>query len=481
MQSSHDQPVTIKEGTTSTRLLLVHAPYPGRLKFDSQPSSLLFASSLVVHALYAQGRGDEVGYLDPRGATEEFYEQLGHIAAAGELRVVCISTSTAAIEQAARIAQLVRDVAPNPVLIIGGGPHEDDCPIAMATAIPAVDISIAGDAEHALLPIVLSALDGGAVGVGNIKLSSLKGSGVLTGKDGQVRSWRGPKVGVTEWALKRPWADREISFPIFPGRPTLPVTVSHGCSYGQCTFCAESLVGGQAVVKDFSPLKSLIEAAPRAALYFQDSIFPATREARSELLPLLRESGRPWGCQVYLPTLSHALVKLLAQSGCTYIYTGVESGSEEIRSALGKTGLNSSLLRQRLHWIASTGMRVGLSIMFGGMGERGELLETEHSVQATVDFTQQVLDDGVHVAGFYPNVLTVLPGTALAVGLQSTGNTIDFYRTPRVPQFAELEDGEIGYNFASIPRLRSQSSRLVDLVRDAAMHVASFKQDWCNG
>ncbi len=475
MKCYQEQLVTIKEGTTSTRLLLIHAPYPGRLKFDSQPSSLLFASSQVVQALHADGRGDEVGYLDPRGATEEFYEQLGSIAAAGELRVVCISTSTAAIEQAARIAQLVRDVAPNQVLIIGGGPHEDDCPIAMATAIPAVDISIAGDAEHALLPIVLAALDGGMNVVGDVNVNTLRGRGVITGKEGQVRTWSGPKVGVTEWALQRPWVDREILFPIFPGRATLPLTVSHGCSYGQCTFCAESLVGGQTIVKDFSLLKSMIEAAPGAALYFQDSIFPATREAREELLPILRESGRPWGCQVYLPTLSRTFIRLLADSGCTYVYTGVESGSEELRSALGKPGLNSSLIRQRLLWVAETGMRVGLSLMFGGMSDRGELLETEHSVMATIMFTQQVLNDGVDVAGFYPNVLTVLPGTALSVGLQSTCNVIDFYRAPRVPQFAELEDGEIGYNFASIPWMRGGSSQLVDSVKDAAKHVASCK------
>ncbi len=475
MECASENPVTVKEGSTSTRLLLVHAPYPGRLKFDSQPSSLLFASSQVVRLLYAEGRGDEVGYLDPQGATEDFFEQLKRIAAAGELRVVCISTSTAAIEQAARIAQLVHDAAPNRVLVIGGGPHEDDCSIPMATAISAVDISIAGDAEYALLPIVSAALDGKGNVVGELEISSLRGRGVITGKNGLARTWSGPKVGVSEWALQRPLVDRKISFPIFPGIPTLPLTVSHGCSYGQCTFCAESLVGGQSIVRDFSLLKNLIDMAPGAALYFQDSIFPATLEARKHLLPLLRESGRPWGCQVYLPTLSRAFIRMLADSGCTYVYTGVESGSEELRFALGKPGLNSSLIQQRLNWIADTGMRVGLSLMFGGMSDQGELLETEHSVMATVEFTQRVLADGVKVAGFYPNVLTVLPGTSLSVGLQATGNAIDFYRTPRVPDFAELEDGEIGYNFASIPGVCNQSSQLVNVVRDAAAYVASCR------
>ena len=210
--------------------------------------------------------------------------------------------------------------------------------------------------------------------------------------------------------------------------------VSKGCSYGQCTYCAEAMGGKQRVVGDFSPLARLIEAHPGAAIYFQDSIFPSSRDARLGLLPILRESGRPWGCQVYLPTLSRGFVRLLAEHGCTYVYTGVESGSEVIRSAVGKSGLRDSVLKERLGGIGESGMLVGVSLMFGCFDSSGQLLETQASVASTVEFTQQVVREGVDVAGFYPNVLTVLPGTPLARGLAAGGQKLDFYRMPRVSQ-----------------------------------------------
>jgi hypothetical protein len=76
--------------------------------------------------------------------------------------------------------------------------------------------------------------------------------------------------------------------------------------------------------------------------------------------------------------------------------------------------------------------------------------------------------------GFWgPSDAYVLPGTALARGLQGIGDELDFFSMPRVPEFAELEDGEVGYNFASIPSVGGEGSNLVDLVRRAATHVAS--------
>jgi radical SAM superfamily enzyme YgiQ (UPF0313 family) len=274
--------------------------------------------------------------------------------------------------------------------------------------------------------------------------------------------------------LRRPWSSRAVHFSVFGGRETLPVMLSRGCSYGRCTFCAEADGAGQRTDDDFTPVARLLETHPDAAVYFQDSIFPATRAVRERLLPLLREARRPWGCQVFLPTLSRNLVRLLAEHGCAYVYTGVESGAADLRAAVGKPGLRDSLVRERLLWIADEGLRVGLSLMFGILDAGGALIETERSVASTVDFAHRCLADGVQVESFYPNVLTVLPGTAVAAGLARAGVELDFYRMPRVPEFEGLEDGEVGYNFASLPGLAGKHGPLVESVREAASHLASL-------
>jgi hypothetical protein len=80
----------------------------------------------------------------------------------------------------------------------------------------------------------------------------------------------------------------------------------------------------------------------------------------------------------------------------------------------------------------------------------------------------------VPVAGFYPNIMTVLPGTALARGLASHGMPLDFYRMPRSQAFRDFEDGAVGYNFTTLPsRLGAQAHRdsIAEDILQAAAHI----------
>ena len=481
MRSSSSAPLVIEEAGPQTRVLLVHAPYPGRLKFDGQPSSLMSAAASLVSDLDSEDRLNEVGWLDPGFPSEDFYQTLEHVAGGGELRVACISTSTAAIGEAARIARVLRELAGESLLIVGGGPQEDDCELPMAERLPEIDVSIGGDGEDVLCSIAMEYLrceksrwkfleEVHSL----LKTHLFTGGGSVSVKGQLPWNWKSEKAASADSIIRRPWTSRTVRFPVFADRETLPLMVSRGCSYGRCTFCAEADGLGQRVASDLDPLFHLIEAHPEAALYFQDSIFPSTRFAREQLLPFLKESQRSWGCQVYLPTLSREFARLLVENGCTYIYTGVESGSEELRVATGKRGLCDSLVRERLKWIGTSGASVGLSLMFGILDAHANLLESEHSVEATIAFAHQCLADGLLVEGFYPNVMTVLPGTPVALGLAKAGVKLDFYSMPRVPEFSELEDGEVGYNFASVPGLKGVGEVLIEAVREAAAHLSGL-------
>ncbi len=165
---------------------------------------------------------------------------------------------------------------------------------------------------------------------------------------------------------------------------------------------------------------------------------------------MLKSLGVDWGCQVYLPTLSRRLVADLAEHGCTYLYTGIESGSNAILRAIGKTGLTRELILERLGWFEGCGVRAGLSLMFGALSDDGHLLETEATVGETVTLARELKERQVPIAGFYPNIQTVLPGTALDHGLAARGRELDFYSMPRAPEFAEFEDGVVGYNFLTV-------------------------------
>lgn len=438
--------------STSTEVLLVHAPYPGRLMFSGVPSSLLAAIGPFVE----RNGASSVGLLDPGVPSQAFDAELRRILAAGSVRCVCISTSTAAIEEAARVACIAKELCPG-ALVLLGGPHEDDVDMPSAQVLDAVDVSVSGDGEFALcrlLELFLAAdqppdefcsealragLD--AVEAGRFRVALASGVGWAFDAGAVPDEWLRPHA--TLRAMPR--------FSVFDGSPTVPLMVSRGCSYGKCTFCAEGIRGGGALIgENFEWVEALAEVHQGAPLYFQDSIFPKSRAVTEQLLPLLHRQGVAWGCQVYLRALSREFLEQLADHGCDYIYTGLESASPEILSGIGKPNVNPQLVMERLGWMQELGMRVGMSLMFGSMSLSGKLLETEGTVRETAALAERIRASGLDVAGFYPNVQTVLPGTALARGLSQAGRSIDFFSMPRSAVFEGLEDGGVGHNFASM-------------------------------
>lgn len=446
--------VVLRQAMDPTDVLLVHAPYPGRLKFQGIPNSLFAAVGPFVLA----NPDCQVSYLDPRGPSPEFYSHLTRLLSSGRVRALCISTSTAAIGETARIAGIAKTVAPE-TLVVAGGPHEDAVQEKVAQRVPGVHVSLGGDAEDALRWVLEQFLAGDADPdrfLASVCPETLR-SGTLTGRFTVSCSSR-PSLDELDLGPSRHRDPRPLMFPerypgfgVFEAPETIPLMVSRGCSYGRCTFCAESIRGGGVVrTRDYHWVEELAVRHPEAALYFQDSIFPGGNGARADLLPLLAGLGREWGCQVYLPQLTSSRIAELADHGCTYLYTGVESASDVVLEGIHKPGLNPSVVLERARWAADHGVKLGVSLMFGAMSMAGELLETGSSVQQTKALAERILETGVEVAGFYPNVQTVLPGTALAVGLERAEFELDYYRTPRAEIFDGLEDGGVGYNFLTV-------------------------------
>lgn len=477
--------LVVPAASAATQVLLIHAPYPGHLRFPGLPTSLLHAAAPLVRSFASRGALATVGLLDPGDSSEAFYADLEALLQSAPIRVIGISTSTAAIEETARIVALVRGILGEGPVVVVGGPHEDDVEEKVASRIAGVDVSVAGDGSFVLRELVeefLEASDTRPEEVVRGLPQRLRGASDRRGQFLVTSRWleRGAETfdfgptGVGELA-ERPLLDRRVRFSVFKARETVPLLVSRGCSYGGCSFCAEG--GGRAtraVIREFDFLRDLVCVRPDAALYFQDSIFPATSASQRELLPLLRDLKVEWGAQVYLGTLSKPWVEELARHGCRYLYTGLESTSVAVLSAVGKRALLPSQALERLRWVSDTGMSVGVSLMFGAMAIDGTLVETTESVSETVRFAEQVMEAGVRVAGFYPNVETVLPGTALARGLARAGHELDFYRMPRTDAFKALEDGGVGFNFATMPGAGRGSDGLAERIAVAAARVTNL-------
>src|SRR5262245_29238454 len=146
---------TLREAGTATAVALLQAPYPGRLKFDGQPSSLLHAIAVFARRVALHDNLSSLGWIDPGTPSEAYRRQLADLLRSPALRVLCISTTNAAIEEAIWAARLARSLRGNDLLVVVGGPHEDDCDERVATRATFVDLSIGGDAEF-VLDFVLS-------------------------------------------------------------------------------------------------------------------------------------------------------------------------------------------------------------------------------------------------------------------------------------------------------------------------------------
>lgn len=470
--------VVLREAVDPPEVLLVHAPYPGRLKFQGVPSSLFAAAGPFVVANPAVA----VAYLDPRGPGAGFYDSLCRLLASGRVKALCVSTSTAAIEETARIAALANRLAPA-TLVVVGGPHENDVEQKTATQVAGVHWSIAGEAGSALRFLLENVLDrglGASTFTETVTPADIQRADVCGRFTVACCAWPVPVTfdrGPSRFRDPRPLVlpERYPRFDVFDAPATIPLMVSRGCSYGRCTFCAESnRDGGVIRTSSYEWIEELAARTPEAALYFQDSIFPAGNGSSTELLPLLRRLGREWGCQVYLPVLTERRVAELAEHGCTYLYTGVESGAEAVLSGIQKPGLSTAVVTERMRWAHHHGIRVGISLMFGSLSVGGELLESAATVEKTRSLAKAIADTNVEVAGFYPNVQTVLPGTALARGLLAAGAPLDFYRMPRCNTFDDLEDGGVGYNFLTVATPSAERLDLAGRIVATAQEIQSL-------
>jgi radical SAM superfamily enzyme YgiQ (UPF0313 family) len=255
-------------------------------------------------------------------------------------------------------------------------------------------------------------------------------------------------------------------FPIFETDGHIARTahfmVTNACPY-HCFYCSESA----SVVGNFNSFKDedINQAVERMldylqygaeAFFFDDSLFwggnvgliinfcrewikireEAAWSSSPEVILMGRTVDRrkllsmEWGAQLTVDFIAGRrsevamiILDTMRQAGCTYLYIGIESMSEEVIKNVHKNVKRNrpwdERVRIALGLSRHAGIRVGSSILFGLEGE------TQETIEETIDKVEGLLaEDLIAIAS--PNILTYHPSTEIT-RLHQKENELDYH------------------------------------------------------
>ena len=462
------------------KVWFINAPYGGTiLRFRGEPTSLLYAMAPFVDDVKRnQVRGvsiEDIALLNPTVQSDMFYKELQVRLRAQQLRAVGISTMTAGCVEARHIARLVKAESKGETVVIIGGPHEDDV-VEKTASHPEyaqfVDFSVTGDGEFSLQLLGHLLFEYQTARPEEFKavvLDHRDDFAKLPGKGSVVLRNRG-EVHVL------PLSNRPLDLNLLPRMPrelvheadtrtfsvfrrdgwnvkTAQVMTQRGCEW-RCNFCSESTALNMRSVDNVTA--EIQEAlsfstkhdnrADYEAIFFDDSTFttrsPRRRRFLAELFERIRGMQKvpEWGCQTRLDMIDREILREMERSGCTYVYSGLESASNEMLRAMGKDEDRLDI-DSTFKILRETSVRVGLSLFFGATktGYR-RTAETAATIAETLDFVQEQTRHG-NVVLVSPNLATFYPGTRLTNGL---GEPLDFHNPNvlRAYPWNRFEEGE---------------------------------------
>ncbi len=200
--------------------------------------------------------------------------------------------------------------------------------------------------------------------------------------------------------------------------PRIPVQTTRGCPFN-CSFCSVTRFWGPRIrtkpIENVQAELSHIKALGTNRIFFTDDNFIANTSYTRDLLSLLRKENFSWSCQVSTNIQeAEDVISDMASAGCTSVYVGIESFSDQNLSDIKKQ-INMRADYERLFSdFSSVGIRVMASMMIGLDSD------TEASLR---DMVRGLIRLKASAAQFY--LIMVLPGTRLREQFSEQGRIID--------------------------------------------------------
>lgn len=318
--------------------------------------------------------------------------------------LVGISTITSTAPEAYDILQKVKQLGDIPVVM--GGAHVTFLPEEALEK--GVDFVVRGEGERSFPELVRKLRDG------EDDFMSIPG---LSYREGEFYR-HNPDLPLDEHLDDLPWPDLTLIHGYEKAR-ILPVMTSRGCPFN-CKFCSVTKMFGRryrfrATSDVLDELETLHKRNPRASFFFYDDNFTFHVRRTKELLQGMIERGikANWTAQARVDVVKDPeLLQLMRDSGCTFLYLGLESINprtlESYRKAQTVQDISEAVKAIHAHGIKVHGMFV--------LGSDEDDLKT---IRETVSFARGLKIDTVQFL-----VLTPLPGTETYDELREQGRIL---------------------------------------------------------
>lgn len=401
------------------RVLLIDPPFGaadtgGEKERFAGVENAIPSLGLAYLAAVAEQAGHQVRIVDCTiGHTWDDLRRIGREFAP---QVVAITAKTPSFNNALQTARLLKEIAPEAVLVVGGS-H----PTAMPehAAAPAVfDYLVLGEGEETFREL-LNHLDGNGRAPEEIA--------GLAFNLGNNLHFTPPRQPIKDLDTI-PFPARHLLPPLTAYSPTaasyrqLPmvhIMTSRGCP-SRCNFCDRAIFGERYRARSadnvLAEVDEVISRHGAREIRFFDDTFTINRQRLTAICEGLkkRHPGLPWTCLTKAESVDLEMLKMMHQAGCWQVLYGLESGDDRVLESLGKKN-TVTMNRQAVKWAREAGLRVRADFIVGTPAE------TPESLQRTLDFAKELDLDFAHFNKFVP-----FPGTTFYHQLVEQGYQFDF-------------------------------------------------------
>lgn len=425
--------VTSRDRSVAKTIVLCEPPYvfwDRSMDKLRQGEETIPGMGVLILAAVARQFGYTVHLIDAKEQGTPLDEVARRIAAL-QPDYLGLSATTISVTNAARIAERVKQLAPNVVTILGGA-HVSAIPERTLEAFASIDFGVVGEGEVSLFEL-LARLERG------LPIDDV--SGLAYRRDGAVRAnLRAPYIDdldelpMPAWDLLPDFPHRfQPSLFSYPRTPVATLITSRGCPFS-CSFCDRSTSGKKGRMHGVEYVVGLCEHLVGLGvrhIIFVDDLFTVRKQRVVEMCQAFLDRGFAfsWSCNSHPNLLDFDTLKLMKRAGCWQIAYGIESGSQRILDVV-KHEVRIPRMRETLRMTRAAGIRTKGYLMIGHPTEGLDSLTED------VEFLKEVELDLCQITKFTP-----YPGTPAYPTIRRHGTFEEHWEQMNAMNFVFVPNG----------------------------------------